>query len=122
MKGCALTRFGQACRRFRTAAGYTLRDQARIFELSAATIAKIEEGSLQIPEGYIASIAYWLKLDATDLSLLNRLANARRPGMEGIGPRQTNRLAKLFYNLPEMKPENIRGLRRQIEIGDPDAR
>lgn len=112
----SLTAFGQYCREFRTRGGYTLLDQERALHTPMDMILSIEEGRAQASSEYVESLAYWLRLNEAERSLLLTARRLRRG--THLSSRQVKRRELIFNELPTMSATSIRGLRRRIELGD----
>lgn len=59
----AVIGFGEHCKRYRSARGLFLADQAEELKLSVSLISAIELNKRAIPEGYPERVAIWLGLN-----------------------------------------------------------
>jgi hypothetical protein len=113
----ALTNFGLECRRLRTESGYTIADQARVLEIPPWEITAIECGAKEIPDGYVLSVGYWLKLSSGEYRILDEAAKRPRNvnTLPGMNRKQTDIILRQFRDLPKLRPTVIRGLKRTLK-------
>jgi hypothetical protein len=96
----------------RADAGYTLADQAAVLKMQPSVIAKIETGETPVPDGYVASLSYWLRLDVSAANELKKLAKNPKSAaiFPGMNREQTAVLMRRFSNIGNLGPGVVRGL------------
>jgi hypothetical protein len=106
---CALTRFGQQCREFRSRRGLTIGDQADAFDSEPHEISAIETGKSAIPTLYSQKLINWLQLDEQEQrELLRKIeSNVVAFPRNTAGGDRTSAM-RLFRKISKMNPNEIR--------------
>jgi len=120
----ALNNFGLLSRSLRTAAGFTIADQATKLCIAPADIANFEMNIQTVPVNYVRAFAYWLRVDPETQTELERLAKkpARTEIIPGLSSNQSRFLEKQLRKVSDFSPMLISGLHSFLEEGLRNAR
>lgn len=72
-----LTDFGKICRKHRIRMKVVMADQSAATGFRPALISAVEQGKVEVPEGYVGKLIEWMQLDAAEVDELQRLVGSK---------------------------------------------